>query len=64
MIRRFLVPPLFAVLFVLALFVGLTFVRQPNVQAQSAGTRYVTLIDSQTISQSLTTGSINYACAV
>lgn len=60
MIRRFLIPPMFAVLSVLTLLVGLTFIRQPNVQAQSVGTRYVTLVDSTTLTQSLTTSSINY----
>jgi hypothetical protein len=60
MTRRIFVPPLFAVLFLLVLFVGMFSVNQNDVQAQSAGTRYVTVVNTQTLTQSLTTSSVNY----
>lgn len=60
MIRRLAFPPLIATLLVLALCIGLSFVEQPDLQAQSASMRTVTLVNGETITQPLTTGQINY----
>lgn len=60
MLRRLAFPPLFSLLLVLALCIGLSFIEQPDLQAQSAHMRTVTLVNGETISQSLTTGEINY----
>lgn len=60
MIRRLSFPPLFAIVLGLALCIGLSFSEPPDLQAQSTSMRTVTLVNGETISQSLITDPIHY----